>query len=113
MKIEEIYKKIGQGLSDSSQGEWTSAMADIRILPDSFEYSCYYFIEDNKKKAIADLDFEDDLIDALTEMHGDMNKNGANKWNRAKFTVMPDGKFKMDFVWDQALEDEYQEASKN
>jgi hypothetical protein len=28
------------------------------------------------------------------------------RWNRAKFTISSDGKFNMEYVWDQSLQDE-------
>lgn len=39
-------------------------------------------------------------------MHEVTTEGGKNRWNRVKFTLYPDGKFNIDFEWDQALFDE-------
>lgn len=39
-------------------------------------------------------------------------ENNKNKWNKAVFTVNPEGKFDMQFIWDQELQDEIEKLAK-
>lgn len=45
-----------------------------------------------------------DLLKIMTE------GSDKNKWNRATFTVTPDGKFNMEFNWDQELDNKIRNA---
>ncbi|WP_288788687.1 hypothetical protein [uncultured Elizabethkingia sp.] len=40
------------------------------------------------------------------KLHHITTKDGNNKWNKAIFTLTPDGDFDMKFMWDQQLQNE-------
>ena len=56
--------------------------------------------------------FKDGLDFALMELHEITTEEGSNKWNQAIYTLTPDGKFDMEFIWDQELQDEIERLSK-
>ena len=56
--------------------------------------------------------FKGGLDFALMELHSITTEGGSNKWNRAIYTLMPDGKFDMEFIGDQELQDEIERLSK-
>ncbi|MFJ1383113.1 hypothetical protein [Capnocytophaga canimorsus] len=39
--------------------------------------------------------------------------HGNNQWNKAIFTLFPNGNFDMEFIWDQAWHDEIVRLSKS
>ena len=51
-------------------------------------------------------------IQALHHLHQITTKGGHNRWNRAVFKLWPDGKFNMEFIWDQELHDEIERLNK-
>ncbi|HEY8400102.1 MAG TPA: immunity protein YezG family protein [Cytophagaceae bacterium] len=50
--------------------------------------------------------FDDDLEEKIKWLHTTTTEEDKNKWNKAKFSVTPDGKFDMEFIWDQEWQDE-------
>ncbi|MEK3916192.1 hypothetical protein [Paenibacillus sp. FSL H7-0331] len=54
------------------------------------------------------------VFDALFywELHEITTEGGNNKWNKAVFSVQPDGAFDMKFIWDQELQDEIERLAK-
>lgn len=40
------------------------------------------------------------------ELHEITTEGGNNRWNRAVFTLTPNGVFDMEFIWDQDLHNE-------
>jgi len=50
---------------------------------------------------------DDHVGNDFHELYNIMTEEGdQHKWNKAKFKLTPDGKFSIDFDWDQALADE-------
>ncbi|MCL1670015.1 hypothetical protein M2T82_18285 [Elizabethkingia ursingii] len=50
--------------------------------------------------------FDADVDFAIMELHEITTEGGNNKWNKAIFTLTPDGDFDMEFIWDQELQNE-------
>ena len=45
------------------------------------------------------------------ELHEITTEEDNNKWNKAVFTLTPDGSFDMEFIWDQELHDRIESYS--
>ena len=63
----------------------------------------------NSEDKVFDLyvqNFDPEVDFAIMELHKITTEGGKNKWNRAVFSVQPDGAFDMEFIWDQELQDE-------
>lgn len=50
--------------------------------------------------------FDADVDFAIMELHEITTEGGNNKWNKAIFTLTPDGGFDMEFIWGQELQNE-------
>ena len=51
-------------------------------------------------------DFNRRIIADFEELHEVTTEGQEGRWNRAQFSLQPDGKFSIDFLWDQDLADE-------
>jgi hypothetical protein len=49
----------------------------------------------------------------LLDLQKISTKGGGNKWNKAIFTLSQEGKFDMEFIWDQELQDEVDRLAKS
>ena len=63
------------------------------------------------KVTAGDREVADEAFDLFEEIYDITQENPNNKWNRAKFTLMPSGDFTTDFEWDQSLTDEIEANS--
>ncbi|NTS77887.1 DUF600 family protein [Catenovulum sp. SM1970] len=105
MNVDEIYLEIVQKMVSSINDVWTEASINFEYLGDSAEYNGRYLKTDNK---IQQYQFKVgyQTYKLFKQLHHITTENSENKWNRAKFTLEPSGKFNIDFEWDQDLADE-------
>jgi hypothetical protein len=113
MTVDEIYSSIAQSIFNSIEdGNWTKAMLHNEIVGDgivgySGEYEINGDIED-----ISVLKISRDIRSWVRELHRITTQGETSKWNRAAFNLTPDGKFDIDFVWDQTLRDAIERLTK-
>jgi hypothetical protein len=113
MTVDEIYSSIAQSIFNSIEDEnWTKAMLNIEIVGDgvvgySGEYEISGGIKDISVRKISR-----DIRSWVKELHRITTEGETNKWNRAAFNLTPDGKFNIDFIWDQTLQDEIERLAK-
>ncbi len=112
MTADEIYLKIGQEISNVIEsGNWTNARLEIEIVGEGVVgYTGDYFAN-NEQKDMSVENIDDDITDWLNELHKVTTEGGNNKWNKAIFTLTPDGQFDMEFNWDQELHDQVEKLS--
>ena len=105
----EIFNKIALAIIDIiPQGEaFNSAVLEIKRLTNNVGYNGYYFIEGEIKKwmDIFSFDLDSKIIEHLYEATQTKSPIHTD-WNRAIFTLFPNNKFKIEYIWDQALQDE-------
>lgn len=107
--VDEIYHKIGQSIMDNiNTDDWKIAKLNIEVLGSSVGLKGYL---EEDKRFDAPSDFF--LSRSILNLHKITTENPKNKWNRAIFTLFPNGKFDMEFIWDQALQDEIEKLAKN
>ena len=107
MTVDEIYVNIAQSIADAiEQSSWTSAKLDIEVQEDGVVGYTGAYQVDNATVDLSVRKIPRDIRNWLRELHSITTDGGNNKWNRAIFSLAPDGKFDMEFVWDQALHDE-------
>ncbi|MBS0031739.1 hypothetical protein ACTJJ0_32405 [Chitinophaga sp. 22321] len=100
--VDDIYEKLVQAVSNSIEtNTWRKAQLHLEVLGTSVDFKGY--LNDNERFN-APGGFS--LAKSVLNLHSITTEGGNNKWNRAIFTVTPDGKFNMEFIWDQALQDE-------
>ncbi len=113
MTIDEIYSNIGQSILNAIADEnWTKARLNIEVVGDgvvgySGEYEVGSDIKDISVRKISR-----DIRSWIRELHAITTEGGNNRWNRAVFNLPPDGKFDIDFIWDQNLQDEIERLEK-
>ncbi len=106
--VDEIYDSIGQNAIENLPTEWSEAFIDAeRSADDALKLSGGYSSIDLEFTSFKFRKFDRRIVDEFHELYSIMTKEGdQHKWNRAKFKLTPDGKFSIDFDWDQALADE-------
>jgi hypothetical protein len=105
MSIDEIYLKIAHNISDAIKTQWCVANVTFEVEEDAGDFECAY-IEDLDSGVEHDFDVSYETYKAFKNLHEITTAGGENKWNRAKFTLYPTGKFSIDFDWDQSSADE-------
>ena len=102
--VSDIYKKIGQAILDSIEEDWTNAILNIEFIG-SIGTNLIYFDKNNNEKSEW-LESDENIEDEIEKLHQITTEGGNNKWNKAVFSLKPDGDFNMEFIWDQELQDE-------
>ena len=99
--IDDIYLSIAQSIVDSIDEKWILAKIDVELVEDSAEFDCIYVKPDSK----AEVDFEVDyqMYKDFKALHQITTEGNANLWNKALFTLKPNGDFNIDFQWDEDM----------
>ncbi|GIM58572.1 hypothetical protein [Capnocytophaga canimorsus] len=117
MQVEEIYLKIGQEVFNAVQSDnWTEAKLYLEVTGDERNSVVGYtgeYIENNKVKNLSIRNISRELRLWVKDLHKITTEGGNNQWNKAIFTVFPNGNFDTEFIWDQAWHDEIVRLSKS
>ncbi len=106
--VDDIYKKLGEAILNHIEAEnWQRAQLHVEVIGTSVDFKGY--LNDNERFN-APGGFS--LAKSVLNLHSITTQEGNNKWNRAVFTLTPDGKFDMEFIFDQALQDEIEHLAK-
>lgn len=108
--VAEIYNRIGQRIVDSIENEWVEAKLYIEFIG-SVKSSLEYITGNADTKTSFLVDSFKNMKD-IKDLNTIMTENGNNKWNKAIFSIIPSGKFNMEFIWDQDLQDEIERLAK-
>lgn len=112
MTVDEIYSSIGQGISNAiEESNWTNAKLDIEVVGNGVVGYTGDYQVDNTTVNLSVRKIPRDIRNWLKELHGITTEGGKNKWNRAIFRLEPDGKFSIEFIWDQQLHDQVEELN--
>lgn len=109
MTQKEIFTHIAISIVNilPTDEKFSIAVLEMMRLEKVVEYTGYY-LKDNKDKEwldIFNMEINDDYIHELHHITQNEPPVHTN-WNRAKFTLFPDGKMQMEYIWDQELQDE-------
>ena len=105
--MEEVFQKLGSRLkADLEDVKWVKSSLEIMRLQSTVRFSAnYQDQEDNTKDVEVNFGFWEarsvHKLYEITQNHPLEHKN----WNRAIFTLYPDNKFDMEYIWDQELQD--------
>ncbi len=108
-EIDDLYLNIAKSLVQRVDEGWNK----INVLTEHSEGSIEFdssFTKENGEQVYFDIDFN--TYEKFEELHSITTENPKNKWNRARFTLEPDGNFDIEFEWDQGLADEIERLSK-
>ncbi len=106
-EMEKIYKYIGKVLNKGiGKIDWSTITLNIKAKVGYRGYDGTYL---DSSRSVHDLDIDipfemDEKIGQLLELS---KKNNFAPWNRAVYTLEKSGHFDMEFIWDQALQDEW------
>ena len=108
MKVDDIYMSIAQNMIENiPTNNWISSHVEIEYFGnDALEMGGGVKTSDNEFRSFKFRKFDRRIISDFHNLHQITTEDSDNKWNRAKFTLEPTGKFNIDFEWDQALADE-------
>ncbi|MGB3467726.1 MAG: hypothetical protein WBA74_20740 [Cyclobacteriaceae bacterium] len=105
---EKIFQNIAISITNilPIETKFSKAVLEIKRLTGNVGYTGYFITIENDKKWLDkfNLQLQDSNIHKLyeiTQNHPLQHKN----WNRAVFTLYPDNKFDMEYIWDQELQD--------
>lgn len=106
--VDEIYEKLAKAvLSSIETDDWRKAHLHLEVIGTSVDFKGYL---NDSERFNAPGGFS--LARSVLNLHSITTEKSNNKWNRGIFTLMPDGKFDMEFIWDQALQDEIEGLAK-
>ena len=100
--VSEIYTRIGQRIVDSIEDKWINAELHIEYVGSVKTILNYSHNDESKNTGLID-SFKN--MRDIKKLHEITTENPKNKWNRAVFSIKPDGDFDMEFIWDQELQD--------
>ncbi|MDT9500576.1 hypothetical protein [Capnocytophaga canimorsus] len=111
--IEQIYQSLVSNINNAIEEDWSKAVVNIKTVGEMASFKGFYLNKDNLQNQIEVDDFDFDLLFDILDLHKITTEGGNNQWNKAIFTLFPDGNFDMEFIWDQAWHDEIVRLSKS
>ena len=105
MTVDEIELIIANTMINSITEDWKKAILKIKIQKGYTGSSLRYFDDNNTEKGPR-LEKSNNFSDIIHELHAITTEGGHNRWNKLEFTLFPDGKFDLQFIWDQEWQDE-------
>ena len=104
--VNEIYLEIGQNILNLIEDdEWVEAHLFIDRFHKTVKFNGNYILKDKTKKFLDVWNIKIES-DSIHQLHAITTEGGHNRWNRLEFTLFPDFKFDIKFIWDQELQDE-------
>ncbi|MFJ1425721.1 hypothetical protein ACILD6_03920 [Capnocytophaga canimorsus] len=117
MQVEEIYLKIGKEVFNAVQSDnWTEAKLYLEVTGDEGNSVVGYtgkYVENENFKHLSVRNIDNAIVDWVADLHKITTEGGNSQWNKAIFTLFPNGNFDMEFIWDQAWHDEIVKLSKS
>jgi len=105
--MKEYFVEIAVSLNKIIPEDFNKAILEIKRLEGNVGFTGFYFDLKGDKKwlNIFDFDLDHKVIQKLyksTQENDLCHKN----WNRSIFTLLPDNKFEIEYIWDQELQDQ-------
>ncbi len=106
-EMEKIYKYIGKVLNKGiGKIDWSTITLNIEA---SVRYCGFDGTYTDSSQSVHDLNIEIpyEMYEKILLLLELSKKNNFAPWNRAVYTLDRKGHFDMEFIWDQALQDEW------
>lgn len=103
----QIFNSLGSNIIKSElDDKWSYSILKLTVIGNSVEFNLnYYYSNGSKKNTKYKNSFL--LSKEVMKLHSLTNAHPNYKnWNRAQFTIFPDGKMEIEYIWDQELQDE-------
>lgn len=106
----DFYKDLGQAIQNNISDNWDTVIVKIESsLNKMCSFQAEYTLSSFEKKELKfPLLTVNTLMDSVFELQESMSSE--HKWNKAVYTLEKNGHFDMTFEWDQALQDEWDNA---
>ena len=106
----DFYKDLGQAIQNNISDNWDIVIVKIESsLNKMCSFQAEYTLSSFEKKELKfPLLTVNTLMDSVFELQESMSPE--HKWNKAVYTLEKNGHFDMTFEWDQALQDEWDNA---
>ncbi|WP_436484615.1 hypothetical protein [Chitinophaga sp. ARDCPP14] len=112
MTADEIYLSIAKGIANAiDESNWTNAKLDIEVVANGVVGYTGDYQAGSTAVDLSVRKIPREIRNWIKELHSITTEGGANKWNRAIFRLEPDGKFNIEFIWDQQLHDQVENLS--
>lgn len=112
MTVDEIYLKIAKEIVKViGSTNWTNARLECEIVGDGVVGYTGDYLENDEQQDMSVENIDDDITEWLNELHEITTEGGNNRWNKSVFTLARDGKFNMEFIWDQELHDQIEKLN--
>ena len=105
----EIFNQIAISIIEVlPQGQqFNNVVLEIKRLTGNVGFTGYYITNENKKNWLDIFKFNLDTkyieeLHIITQTQFPIHTN----WNRAKYTLFPEGKMEIEYIWDQDLQNE-------
>jgi len=112
----EIFSQIAMSIIDVlPQGvRFKKSILEIKRLENNIGYTGYYILSDDTKKWLDIFSFslKNSVIEELYQITQTQAPIHTN-WNRAIFTLYPNGTSEMEYIWDEELQQEVDGFNKN
>ncbi len=110
--INEIYTKISAMMIKGIQGDWSEAVLEVELHALAIGISGGYIRSLGTEPSQFSFHREDKktLVNALIELHLQTGQDEQNYWNTMSYHLAMDGKYKVDFSWNQALADDIEKV---
>jgi YezG-like immunity protein len=111
MTVDEIYSAIADNITSVIKEDWQSSELNLEVLEGMVSNTGTYINTSGQDKQLDVEEFDFQLTFDILDLHRLTTAGGNISWNRAIFTLSADGKFNMEFIWDQALHDQVEKLS--
>ncbi|MCH5684219.1 hypothetical protein LWM68_08065 [Niabella sp. W65] len=91
--IDEIYQSISNNILNVIDGTFKDALLYIEVIGEMVSFTGTFTTAGNVEKQIDVDEFDFELTFDLLELNAITTEGGSNKWNRAIFKLLSDGKF--------------------
>ncbi len=110
--VDELYTNISKMIMTALESPWSEAVLEVELhslalkisggymQADSSEPFAFKFLKEYKKVLMSD----------LIELHLKTDLDEKSRWNTMVFNLFPDGRYKVDFRWNQTLADQIEKV---
>ena len=112
----ELFSQIAISIIDvlPKGTRFRKSVLEIKRLENIVGYTGYYILDDGTKKWLDIFAFklDNDIVEKLYQLTQNQAPIHTN-WNRAIFTLYPNGTSEMEYIWDEELQQEIDGYNKN
>lgn len=107
MRTEAIYELLTRAVHDVITEPWTIAELNIRYIGSTNEAECDgTYLDASGEAQVLSTEFPDEIVEVLPEIFTSRAGDGNPPANSAQLTISAQGRFAVDYEWDQEIQDE-------